>query len=632
MSSWDAVVSWDKWATEWAKTNNMDDRLLAYYPQLFPMVSSVLYRLTGTASTPIPLSQYALHAFQPFTGFMLLIAVLRLGELFRLPAWPALLLLFGSATIRMHATAGAADLLAAALLASAIALFVSIDRACLLGQTGIRLFLALVFFGTLFVKANNFVLVVAVALTPLVVRRTDSNRAGPLGSRPGVRGLAIATALAILLYSTFVLHQYWNAGTPPDRLTIGELNFNPAAISEFLRKNTAATLPAESEPARIRMAAERIAQDYELFPGTIGGSLLIAAAGLLACARMRALWPLLATAVIQVAVWYKFTAYDTRNLIPAIPLLGLCITAGLRTIATKPHWGGVPRLIAFALLVPIASWMLARISMDSHRLGSVLAGEMPKRLQAMETGFRDRAALFYPQEFPTFQFITSLTPVQRSSHIAVGSRMYRWFANGLYPLSYWPVNQMLPGDTSVFLGPQGGHYKYFNYDQWTMIYEDPSQRAFLLDKNPKAVGPAELLFDGATPPKLGLADGSQWEVETTGPSGYLAYNLPIRDPREGDTVTWRVLVETDEAGSSGLAAKFVAYDPLIVDAKRTNILIDRSRITSKLAAYSGVITFADRPAPTNAGNDKISVGLATTRAGAKYRVREFRVNMIQERK
>jgi len=49
MTHWDAIASWDKWATEWALRTNMYGRLLGYYPQLLPMTTSVLYKITATA-------------------------------------------------------------------------------------------------------------------------------------------------------------------------------------------------------------------------------------------------------------------------------------------------------------------------------------------------------------------------------------------------------------------------------------------------------------------------------------------------------------------------------------------------------------------------------------------------------
>ena len=121
---WDGIVTWDKWAMDWGHRHSLRGYLFAY-SQLLPMFSSLAYKLLATVDGDLPPALCGVHALHPLLGLVLLTAMWRLARLLGLPAWAALIALFGTRVLQDHVGAGTADLLVTTLGTTAVALHVA---------------------------------------------------------------------------------------------------------------------------------------------------------------------------------------------------------------------------------------------------------------------------------------------------------------------------------------------------------------------------------------------------------------------------------------------------------------------------------------------------------------------------
>jgi hypothetical protein len=72
INSYDAILSWNKWAIAWA--NNTLPRATAHYPQLLPAIWSILYLLIGNTKI-----QFFAQAIMPLFTFFILLMTVDLG-------------------------------------------------------------------------------------------------------------------------------------------------------------------------------------------------------------------------------------------------------------------------------------------------------------------------------------------------------------------------------------------------------------------------------------------------------------------------------------------------------------------------------------------------------------------------
>jgi hypothetical protein len=278
------------------------------------------------------------------------------------------------------------------------------------------------------------------------------------------------------------------------------------------------------------------------------------------------------------------------------------------------------------LLVTFSVWPAGRIAADVFRLGGIVIEEFAARRAVLVGDAAARIALFFPKEFPAYQFMTSLRPFREAKHVMVGSRMYRFLPNGGYPLSFWSAQNLVPGDGYAVLPSFGLPYP----ERWTGVYDDGEQRLFLLDKEPKILRPQELLLTGDTPPRLvENPPAGPWSVEGTGAAGFVVYNLPYRSLKEGDSLTWRVIVSGKASDLSSLASAYVTYDPAIIDPKRSRVLADASRSAENLLTYSGILTFSGKMVSERVPLDGILVGISVRKPGFRVQVNEFRVSLYK---
>ena len=616
---WDAVISWDKWATEWAQRTNMSGRKLAMYPQLMPMVSSLLYKLTGTAREPLPLSQFALHAFHPVTGIVLLLSALRLAVILRVAAWPAILVYFGSITMAAIAKAAIGDLFSSVFALLFITLSVSFLRGDAVANRLSGVFFFLLFFGAAFSKANNLVIL----LFPLALWLMHW-RGRPDWPAPS-RGMTAGIGFALLLFSLFVVHQLSNIGTPVDPLHMNELNFEPANISSQLAGKTASLFPG-SFATRVAKTAQMLLADYGAAEWLHWPMAVTALTFLCAASLVPRLWPFTILVLVQFAIWGYFTAYDTRNLAPALPLAGIVLAGGFTALSERAmSLGGPKGLGSFVLSIVavISCWTLGyRVVGEIEKSARLVSTQWDGNVAAMDAPFPARMQRFFPMEFAGYQFIQAVRPLRDAKHLMAGYHLYRWLPNGGYPLSTWNENGFLPGDGAAFLTSIVPHRRAY-YHRLTQVYHDGQQRLYLVDRDPIVLKPDQLVAGGDNQPRPVGEGTGQWSITAGKGGGWLAFDVPTADWKKGDSLTWRVTLSGDLPDPVGTSSFFEAESAASWDPSTSRAVSDTARTAERLALYSGIVTFTGLP------TGKLRVGVRLPGSATPVTVKEFRISAFR---
>lgn len=575
LRAWDAVVTWDKWAVDWARRANLYGYAQGGYPQLLPMFSSLLYKITGGYLDPVPAAQYALHAFQALLAWMLAAAIVRAARILELPAWGALAAVFGLKTMQWSASAGTADLLVTLTFFAFVVLHLGWrHRAWESRFHGVPL-LAAALFAAAFSKAAGWAALIYLLLASL-------RKAAGLRRLRG-KALAAAAAAPVLLIAPFYAAQYSASVRPVEQFNPREVNFRMTTQIGQLQKIAESAHEAQGP-------WQRFLSDYFLPPQGVPlsslplGILLAVLAIAAAAFSGPALLPLLLSTAILFGVWFRFTSYDTRNLLPAIPPLGICLTAGaaqlLARLARYPWAQFVGRGVIGSMAVLAASGMIFEAGSLAEQ--SATRNQIPARLSAAQAGFPENVRPFFPGEYAVWNTLTRLHLFRGAPHVIAGAPLYRWHPAGVYPLCDWNRSSE-PGDLFVALPP----YVPGNYPDWTLMRISGPLRVWIRDPHPTILPPAAI--------DSRAVSGQQNGIFTNDPVERLVGDSPTGTelPENttfpaGATLIWQVAVESAQVDPALTACSQLA-EPGIADQELTSYVTDPTRLAEGVVRYSGVL-------------------------------------------
>ena len=259
---WDTVVSWDKWATDMAARTNLYRYPQGGYPQLLPMFNSLIYKVTGHYGSGLPDDQYALHAFQPVLGFVLIAASIRAAQLFAVPIWSVLILVFGFQTIQQAMTSGSADLLVSIFFVLSIILYVAWKKGDWEARlSGVPLFIACLF-GSLFTKATGSFAELGFLIYSLLAGRTADGTVAI--RRLSAAALTITLLMPILLAVPFYLAQYDAGHWSAESLNPYETKFLMGPQLSHLQRDTNRSHGNEMLLNRLTGSAGRFLKNYDV--------------------------------------------------------------------------------------------------------------------------------------------------------------------------------------------------------------------------------------------------------------------------------------------------------------------------------------------------------------------------------
>lgn len=434
---WDAVVSWDKWATDAAARPGLGRHVCGGYPQGFPLLLSAAFLCGGeTAADPLSsvheLSAAALHfAFVLAALSALAAAARRFGG----NAFVAIAAVFASGRLRAvfadPRCCGLADLPMAALALGALAAAAGPGGTGgrQRGGTGFpgRAALAAVFFGMAFSKGNG------AALLPLTVVAAWIGR-GRAGLRTALAPAAAAFALAL----PFWIHQWWFGifRGPPD----GD------PLMHTMEVYVAHTRLFTPDSGHLADCVRAFAGG--MFPGAGFDKAPAAAAAavlLLLCLpplRRRRTAPPAFMAAASFFLWFFTASYDCRNALAGQFFLAVCagIAASCAGRALRKASGGrapswIVPLAAAVLLFSQNSGLPARPALPLWRVPeewTLPPEERAARFSCIK-GFHD--------------FWRRAPWAARAGHLVAACRDFRlWSGKGVYAVQTTAFRDVEPGD------------------------------------------------------------------------------------------------------------------------------------------------------------------------------------------
>ena len=516
--SWDSLVSWDKWAADFAGRRSLGGYLTGGYTLFLPLVHSAFYRMAGSAGDVLPVEQLLLHGFCCLYPAILLLALRSAGRRFGFSGFAAFVFFAAGKYVACDFAIGHADVPLVAMSAAAVAL---VGRG---GGARFRGFFSAtaLFFAVAFLKGNG----VAWGLAAAVV----CSRVAPGGARRV--WLPFLAAVAACL--PFFAHQLLLAIRPELVETSPFLQVLPLKMA-----HVEGFVPGFSH---LRLWIARTASDRAL-PG--GGAAWLAAAACLALAaagvavrKTRA--PALFSAAM-LALWFFSASYDLRNAEPALCLFAAVAAKTLRELRLAARGGRASARIAWAAVA--ASWALLAVP-GFAAVASGYRGTLLSRPGSAARRFADpegRRRLFKPAA--DLVNVLGRAPYgERAEHVIAGDRLYRLFgARGVCSRQLNGMNDTRPGDI-LLRGPS-----------WMAKPPPPFRLAATLGRSTPYHELWIACGDGEFREMPFSSSAGRLAVEGAPPCGLLELVLPVR-AQAGDE---RRISCENAVGNAALFARYV---------------------------------------------------------------------------
>ncbi len=343
LTSWDAIISWDKWACDMAERQGFGSYLLGGYPQLLPSLCSVSYKLAGSWGGSFPDEPLLMHGYAAPFAILLLIAFIRLCRAWEVPWVPGILLCVSIGSLQKWWISGYVDVPATALIVAATALLSSLARGTFVmkNRCATVAWIGVVLFGVGFIKGYGLMWVMFIPILAGLAAR----RAGALPVFDW-KLLAAGVGLALVLMAPFYSHQRFLTNH------IGRVDSSPRLHTFTVQVDKSAmydrSLKAGSD--RIKEALDEMGAPREGSSGWIPPTVrrVMIGVGIVAgCLPGGA--PLLGVAAaFHWWVWEKTAAYDWRNALPALVMF--CFLCGLGWGRLGRRWGSLVGTVAAVLI------------------------------------------------------------------------------------------------------------------------------------------------------------------------------------------------------------------------------------------------------------------------------------------
>jgi hypothetical protein len=614
---WDALVSWDKWAVDWATHSSVAHYLFGSYTQLLPMLHSIPYKLARSADAILPHETFVNHAVHTFWSVLLLIALYRLALLWHAAAWFATLSFFGWYAVQAMIPSGYTDILAAAGSMTALALTVGRQQGAWTCSRAEWTVLGSSYFIAMAAKLPAIVWVALATVLGLSRRNSLSPR--PRTNALPARQILFGAGLALAPIIFFVGHQiYLNAtfdGAKTDPL---DHMFTFQSVRLGTQSHMQAEVANTNTLERLQYALSTL-----FVPGqTIFHSDWVIAAlvflGLIGAVWDRRLHVPLLFILVYTGIYLYTSAYDIRNLIVAVALTSAVSARGFEIILGV--CSAVPRKTLTVILACfcILSWAK---SAYSHAFQNPPApAAWSDRLETIGYEPAAKAAAFFPEFAPDLAVLSSTQITSQAAHIITTSPMYRLVPRGIYSLRelHWPV--VRPGDLFISSPP----YRPPARQDWILLWE-PKQRIWVSFGETNRLAPIKLSTTGVNPP-LFVPGGSQHEVEFRGEQSYLAYAIPSEYLQPGSSFVWRFRIE--EQTPTTQAFYLTSFGSKInVGIQPNSLILRNDPIEGTNEKFStGMLTLAPGLS-IRQSTDYVIVGITSSLAGHKIKLKDVHIGI-----
>ena len=441
LTSWDAIISWDKWSCDMAERSGLGRYLMGGYPQLLPSLCSVPYKLAGSWSASFPDEQLLMHGYAAPFAFLLLLAVIRLCRVLNAPWVPGILLCMSMGSLHAWWLSGYVDVPATALIVVATVLLTSLLRGTLVMRNRLItvLWIAVMLFAVGFIKGYGPIWVLIIPFLAMAATRRDR-----IQFLVGWKVLAVGVGLAMILMSSFYIHQRYLA------LHMGRAESNARLHSFAIDVNKSALYDRawRSVQGRVVEQLDVMGQarpvQITLFPK--GVRRIIIGIGVIV-GSLPGGEPVLASAMmLQWWIWEKTTAYDSRNLLPAMVLLCVLFSLGWQRLGSRIGLAGAGFGVV-ATLVIAWPWLAQGVTEIAGCIKSVGSKESVD-IWAKHPEMRLRSVA--PHQFFT-RVIAEQSPLGKRAHfIYAPDEFYRHLGQrGVYTLKGNSFTDVRTGDLLI---------------------------------------------------------------------------------------------------------------------------------------------------------------------------------------
>ena len=441
LTSWDAIISWDKWACDMAERSGIGTYSMGGYPQLLPSLCSVTYKLSGTWLNSFPDVQLLMHNYAaPFVA-LLFLALIRLCCLWRASLAACLLLVASIGPIHEWWRSGYVDVPTTAIILAATALLSSLTNGhiVLKNRAYSIAWISVILFGVGFSKGYGLLWLLFIPLITIVgFRRRD------FAAAENMKIFFCGLGLAILLLLPFFVHQRWLTSHANQADANPRLHTFTVEISKPTLYNTSWTASKDrilgaidgmgyshnNEHLQLPSVVRRAIIGCGVLLGTISGG-----GAVLAGATLAQWW-----------VWEKTTAYDWRNLIPALVMCCILFSIGLKRVESRMGRAGpvAGLIIVLGIVYP---WILKEMNEISGSLKTIGSRES---VAIWAKPAEKRLKTVAPHQYMT-RVIMEQSPLgKRAAHIYVPDELYRHLGQrGIYTAKGNAFTRIQSGDLLV---------------------------------------------------------------------------------------------------------------------------------------------------------------------------------------
>ena len=620
---WDAIVSWDKWAVDWARRTVVRDYLFGGYGQLLPIFSSMNYKIAGTFDAILPPQMFVNHAFHALIGALLVLALYRISRIFGTPLWIALVTLFGLAPFRESIISGNADLLLTFLATASLLLLVSYLDKNWKADASVAWVFVPVCSALLLTKPSGAlypVLLFALAVHFGLSNHTEFRELFPHPLKTGLTIAALTCACALTYYGQQI---YLNHVFDVHKADPFAHQFTLEVVRDSLKIETARANEGLSFLGSLAATGRKV---FAAYGSPAGVTYYLAAlfSILFACSLGNARFALLGGFFLIYAVLAtRITAYDLRNLLPALPIFCLLISSGA-VIFDRRFLGGTrwmrrafhaPLYLALLLCtVPV----LQEIRTEFNWLES---GRLSERLKIMASSPSVRLRGYFKHFERDIDFLESTALYWRADHVFVTRDLYRFLHNGIYPIKMFDWDMIRSGDIYANLEsiykPTSNPWTYLKAGALDIWVYDPATLS--VDQQP-------IDLTGSNPPKLLRKTPQGLDVRFSGPNSIVAMRVPNLQSLSGGSIVWRVgLSRLNDLGPERPLYMTYFHRTLYSKVNKTGTVVVEKPvlgIDKNLLMYSGILTLQDLDLPLEP-SDAVIVGIACDTAGQEVSIKQF---------
>lgn len=435
--AWDALVSWDKWAVDMATRGGLGGYVMGGYPQFFPAIHSIFYKIAGTAGDMLPTEQMLLHGFVAIYVAILMLALWCLGRQLRIPGLLCFLLFVWNRDVFEYLANGFVDIPLVAVVFAALALAMAYCSGAWATQRG-RIadgwILSLGLFSLAFMKGNGLIWGVLIA----------GYMAFRLGRDPRIYAAALAVIMTVLYVVPYYGHQLWYTA-----------HVEQAERSPYLH----AFLLVLAHTSQFAIDWEHIQSwgrrlvDYYGVADALAPWALASSVGLVIWSFSQRKFIFVSLSGFLMLVFWLFTgSYDLRNAYAPLGFLCLAMVAA----PFDPRLGKWGRQLRVALCLG-AVWIALSGNRDG-RISQILSRPFrafrPPEAYVLPPVVR-HMALGSAGEIRNILYDTPFG--QRAVHLNAGSGLYRHLApRGVYAINFNSYQEAQRHDLLV----RDGHMKF----------------------------------------------------------------------------------------------------------------------------------------------------------------------------